>query len=84
MTYTVTLTFDTDVPLSIEALEDVAEIGGAAGGNPGGFRVDTTLTVESADLANVLGIAVERIVERLHRHGLTGRFVSGEVIAVLD
>ena len=43
--YTVTLVLDTAQPLSEDSLMSVAEIGGAAGGNVGGQRLETTLTV---------------------------------------
>jgi hypothetical protein len=59
--YSVTITIETAEPITIELLESVASIGGAAGGNVGEYRLDTTLTVEADSAADAVAAAVARL-----------------------
>jgi hypothetical protein len=63
MDYTVELTIETRDALTAEVLEDVAEIGGAAGGTPGAFRLSTTLTVEASDVAGAVAAGAKRVLK---------------------
>lgn len=59
--YTVEIAVATKRPLTIEELEDVAEIGGAASGKPGGRRLETTMTVKAESFSHAAARAAETI-----------------------
>lgn len=61
MEYTVELTVITENPLTEDALADVAEIGGAAGGNVGEKRLTTTLTLPAESLGAAMLAAARKI-----------------------
>lgn len=63
MEYTVELTVITAKPLTEDALADVAEIGGAAGGNVGENRLTTTLTVPADSVATAMLAAAKRVTK---------------------
>lgn len=67
--YSVDLTINTAVPVSIDILEAVAAIGGAAAGHVGEHRLETTLTIEAGDPAAAIARAMETVA------------VSGEIAA---
>jgi len=71
MEYTVELTLRPERPLTIEDLENVAEVGGAASGNPGGLRLETALTVAADNPPAAVAYAIARIRDR----------IAGEIIA---
>jgi len=63
MEYTVELSIQAQRPLTLEALEGVAAIGGAAGGKVGGDRLTTTLTVDAKDLSAAVAAAAKRVMK---------------------
>lgn len=72
MEYAVEITVQTRRPLTIEALEAVAAIGGAASGNVGERRLETTLTVSASDPP----VAATRAIE------IVTSTVPGKVVAI--
>jgi len=72
MDYTVELALHTRRRLTEDDLAAVAEIGGAASGNQGDTRLETTLTIKAADLPAAAALAIARITD----------LVAGTVIAV--
>ena len=73
--YRVDLTIETTSPITMDILEDVAFVGGAASGNPGDRRLGTILTVEAGNP----GEAITRAVEALP---ISGFIVAAEVMTV--
>ncbi len=61
MQYTVDIAIRTAQPLTEDTMSDVAAIGGAAQGFPGARRLETTLTVEAADIPTAAAAAIQRI-----------------------
>lgn len=72
MDYTVELALHTQRRLTEDDLAAVAEIGGAASGNQGDTRLETTLTIKAADLPTAAARAIERVIA----------IVDGTVIAI--
>lgn len=71
MDYTVEVAIRTTHALTIRTLESVASIGGVAAGNPGGRRVETTLTVTASDIPCAVAKGIQSVK----------RCVAGTVIA---
>lgn len=59
MLWTVNLTITTNDPLTIEQLEAVAELTGAADGTPGDRTLGTTITVDAPDMPAAAATALE-------------------------
>ncbi len=72
MYFSVELALRADRRLTIDSLMGVAAVSGFACGNPGGWRVETTLTIWAKDAPT----AASRAIERARRR------VRGQVIAV--
>ena len=71
MKYSVEIAVQTLTPLTLEQLENVAAIGGAASGTPGQRRIETTLTIEAETIPRAAESAIERVAA----------VVPGDVIA---
>lgn len=72
MEYTVDIAVHARRPLTIEMLETVAAIGGAASGHVGGRRLETTLTVSARNPPEGAARAIEIVTSK----------VPGKVIAI--
>lgn len=77
--YTVEIAVATKRPLTIEELEDVAEIGGAASGRPGEHKLETTLTVKAESFSHAAAQATVQI-----GNIVAGKVVSLEVMTTLE
>lgn len=75
--YTVLLTIQTLAPLTDEVIEDVAALGGAAGGTAGKDRLTTTITVKARGIVDALQKASELVARRA-----PGDVVDAEVATV--
>lgn len=64
--YTVELVLKTLAPLTEETLFAVAELGGAAGGNVGGRRLEVTMTVTAAHPHLAIDKALRKVVDLVH------------------
>lgn len=65
MLYVVELAVETADPLTIEALEAVAEVAGAAAGLAGSHRLDVMLSVEAGRLAEATDRAIDMTLDVL-------------------
>lgn len=72
MDYTVDITMQTKRPLTEDDLFDIAEMGGVAVGQPGGKRIETTLTVSAPDVRKAAMIAIAKVL----------KCVEGRVVAL--
>jgi hypothetical protein len=63
--YTVELALETAQPLSEDGLMEVAQIGGAAGGNVGGRRLETTLTVTAPTASAAIDKALTLVLAKV-------------------
>ena len=75
MEWSVTVYWDCEPEVTQELLFDIAAIGGAAGGQPGDRRVDTTLTVAAPTAGAAVSVAAERIAKVV-----AGRLAGAEVM----
>lgn len=73
--FSVELTMKPAQPLTVDALLEIAAIGGVASGTPGGDRFGTTLTVEAASPAEAVGSAVSRMP-------IAGEVLAAEVMTI--
>lgn len=58
--FSVEVTVDAFEPLTQATLEELAALGGVAGGAPGARRYDVTMTVESGQIPTACSIAIDR------------------------
>lgn len=65
MDFTVEVECRTEEPLTEDKLLDIAEIGGAASGSPGGTWFGTTLTVEGNDKQEAISGAMKILNARV-------------------
>lgn len=72
MEYIAELVIRTHAPLDSETLSDVAELGGAAGGNSGEHVLDTSLTVRARTVSEAAAKAVQAVT----------KIAPGEVISI--
>lgn len=75
MEFVAEIVIETESPLTVETLEAVAEISGAAGGRPGEHRLDTSMTVDAESIPQAAARAVEMIIARA-----PGRVVALEIL----
>jgi hypothetical protein len=61
--YTVELALNTLTPLTEESLLAVARLGGAASGNPGGRRIEKTLTVAASHPSLAIDKALRQVLD---------------------
>jgi hypothetical protein len=72
MEFTVEIVVHARAPLTRAALEELAAIGGAAAGHPGGRRAEATFTVKAGGHAAAVQLAIDKVTA----------VVPGEVLAI--
>ncbi len=61
--WSVAVAWDTEVPLTVEVLGDLAALGGTATGSPGRNRVETIVTVDASDHAGAATAGVALVTD---------------------
>lgn len=79
MDYAVEITLHTKRALTEDALFAVAEIGGAAVGQPGGRHLETTLTVSAEDWLAAADKAIKLVGERV-----TGKIIAVDIMTTAE
>jgi hypothetical protein len=75
--YSVDLTIETTDRITIERLEGLASVGGAAAGNVGEHRLGTTLTIEAPGPAEAISTAIDLLA-------IPGEIVAAEAVTVAE